>query len=109
MAVNKDAYSRYLVLDELLRTRHDLTTSSLTIEVNKRLDVDKAVTQRQIQKDINDMMCKPFEAPIQTKGWYRYYTDSSYSILSIELSEEERRLLYEVLSSLGQFVVLDFF
>ena len=109
MAINKDAYSRYLVLDELFQTRRDLTTTSLTIEVNKRLDEDKAVTQRQIQKDINDMMCKPFEAPIQTKGWYRYYTDSSYSILNIELSGEERRLLYEVLSSLGQFDGLEHF
>lgn len=109
MAVNKDAYSRYLILDELFQTRRDLTTASLTVEVNKRLDEDKAVSQRQIQKDINDMMAKPFKAPIQTRGWYRYYTDPDYSIMNIELSEEERRLLYEVLSSLGQFEGLEHF
>ena len=59
------------------------------------------------------MQCAPFSAPIEPikkdgKNIYRY-TDSSFSIFREEMSREERILLREVLSTLGQFGGIDNF
>jgi predicted DNA-binding transcriptional regulator YafY len=105
MGVTKNAYIRYKVLDELLQTTNTLTTTELTKRVNKKLAGIRfnEVGVRTIQKDLIALSQSPFNAPINTKGNYRYYTESDYSIMYIELTDEERNLLYEVLSTLGQF------
>lgn len=83
MGVTKNAYIRYKVLDELLQTTNTLTTTELTKRVNKKLAGIgfNEVGVRTIQKDLIALSQSPFNAPINTKGNYRYYTESDYSIM----------------------------
>lgn len=111
MSITKNAYVRFKILDEMLQSYKTYTTSDLCERCNQKLeDLGlPTVSIRAIQKDLVAMQERPFCAPINMEGKFRYYTDSSYSILYIELSEEERNLLYEVLSTLGQFDGLENF
>jgi predicted DNA-binding transcriptional regulator YafY len=71
------------------------------------------VTQSCIEKDLNALEYAPFSAPIKRINWNGKrcikYGDSSFSIFKQEMSSEERKLLREVLSTLGQFDGLDNF
>lgn len=111
MPTNKNALIRYKYLDKLLSDRHHYyTIRDLTDKVNDMMDrdeLDTHVVKRTIEKDLWAMQCAPFSAPIESierngRNIYRY-SDSSFSIFSEELSSEERHLLNEVLSTLGQF------
>lgn len=71
------------------------------------------VTQRCIEKDLNTLEYAPFSAPIVRFNWDGKrcisYEKSSFSIFKQEMSREERNLLREVLSTIGQFEGLDNF
>jgi predicted DNA-binding transcriptional regulator YafY len=110
MPTNKNALIRYKYLDRLLSDHHHYyDIHDLTEKVNDMLYEDgfKEVTQRCIEKDLNTLEYAPFSAPIErfrksgksciTYGQY------SFSIFKEDMSREERGLLREVLSTLGQF------
>jgi predicted DNA-binding transcriptional regulator YafY len=101
----------------LLSDRHHYyDINDLTEKVNDMMALDElgmSVVRRTIEKDLLAMQLAPFSAPIgfekkNGKNIYRY-TDSTFSIFSHELSREERNLLREVLSTIGQFDGLDNF
>lgn len=116
MPTNKNAYIRYKCLDKLLSDRHHYyDRKTLTEKVNNMLYElgYRPVGKRTIEKDLDALMCSPFNAPIkETKKNGKLivaYSDCSFSIFSQELSREERNLLREVLSTIGQFDGLDNF
>jgi len=111
MPTNKNAFIRYKYLDRLLSDHyHYYDIHDLTDKVNEMMELDKLemnVGQRQIEKDIAALQVAPFSAPIKRfkfndRSIIRY-SNRSFSIFSEELSGEERLLLREVLSTLGQF------
>lgn len=121
MPVNKNAMTRYKILDELLSCKyHNYSLNDLTEEVNKRLDdmSISAVTRRCIEKDIAYIEYEgPFMASITRYTASGYdkekqksidkmclkYTKPSYSIFKKEMSSDEEYLISETLSLLGQF------
>lgn len=116
MPVNKNAFIRYKYLDKLLSDHHHYyDIHDLTEKVNDDLLSDgfKDVTQRCIEKDLVDLQDAPFSAPIDHFKWNGKsciaYNDPSFSIFKMEMSDEERNLLREVLNTIGQFNGLDNF
>lgn len=116
MPTNKLAYIRYRFLDKLLSDRHHYyDRKTLTEKVNDMLYQAgyKPVGKRTIEKDLNELMCAPFNAPIievkKNNKTCVTYSDKSFSLFSEELTREERNLLREVLSTIGQFDGLDNF
>ena len=117
MPTNKNALIRYKYLDRLLSDRHHYyDINDLTEKVNDMMELDElgmSVVRRTIEKDLLAMQLAPFSAPIECvkkngKNIY-HYANSSFSIFTQELSPEERNLLREVLSTIGQFDGLDNF
>lgn len=116
MPTNKNALIRYKYLDRLLSDHHHYyDIHDLTEKVNDMLYNDgfSEVTQRCIEKDLNTLEYAPFSAPIKRFNWNGKrcitYDDRSFSIFKQEMSREERNLLREVLSTIGQFDGLDNF
>ncbi len=123
MPTNKNAMTRYKILDELLSNHyHNYSLNDLTEEVNKRLvemypDGD-GVVRRTIEKDIYYLEYEgPFIVEIERYTVPCYdnekqksslkqclrYTDPSFSIFKKEMTSDEEYLLREALSLLGQF------
>ena len=123
MPKNKNAMTRYKILDELLSNRyHCYSLDDLTEEVNRQLkemdpDTD-GVVRRTIEKDINYLEYGgPFMVEIEryivpgygTKTRRTHnkqclrYSDRTFSIFKKDFSKEEAFLLNEALSMLGQF------
>lgn len=116
MPTNKNALIRYMHLDTLLSDRHHYyDMRDLTDICNSRLRLGglAEVTQRCIEKDIRNLESEPFNAHITRERRNGktciQYTDTSFSIFTKKMSDEERMLLREVLSTLGQFDGLDNF
>ena len=116
MPTNKNALIRYKYLDRLLSDHHHYyDIHDLTEKVNDMLYEDgfPEVTQRCIEKDLNTLEFAPFSAPIERFIWNGKrcisYEKRSFSIFKQEMSREERNLLREVLSTIGQFNGLDNF
>lgn len=116
MPTNKLAYIRYRFLDKLLSDRHHFyDRNTLTEKVNDMLYQAgyKPVVKRTIEKDLDELKCAPFKAPIiefkKNSKICVTYADNSFSLFREELSKEERLLLREVLSTIGQFDGLDNF
>ncbi len=117
MPTNKNAMSRIAFLDEILsdKNRH-YSLDDLTEKCNESLEkIDVApVTRRCIEYDINYIEYGgAFDAEIE-----RYthngrqclrYKDPSFSIFKKKLSDDEKNLLQEALSTLGQFDGLENF
>lgn len=110
MPTNKNALSRIKFLDELLSDRHHFyNLDDLTEKCNKKLEaIDvKPVTRRMIEKDLNYIEYGTFCAEIErySAGGKRCvrYADPSFSIFTKKLSNDEKNLLQETLSTLGQF------
>ena len=120
MPKNKNAMTRYKILDELLSNRyHNYSLDDLTEEVNNRLsdinpDTD-GVGRRTIEKDIEYLEYKgPFEE-VDIDRYYVVdgkngrkkkclrYANPNFSIFSKPLTDDEEYLLKESLSLLGQF------
>ena len=116
MPKNKNAVIRYRYIDELLSNRNRyITTRELAEKVNKRLVEDgyESVTLRCIQKDLIDLQDELFGADIireniAGKECIRY-AEKGFSIFTKKLSEDEEKLLSEVLKTIGQFDGLDNF
>lgn len=116
MPKNKNALSRFMILDKMLSDRHHYyDMHDLTLKCNEQLiEADlPTVTKRCIEKDIVDMELPPFRAPIERYSrdghTYLRYAKADFSIFRKELSEEERHLLREVLNTIGQFEGLTHF
>lgn len=109
MPTNKNALIRYKQLDRLLSDHHHYyDIHDLTEKMNEYLKNEgfSTVTQRCVEKDLVNMQGL-FSAPIEHEtidGKNRiFYWNRSFSIFKQEMSREERSLLREVLSTLGQF------
>lgn len=108
--------TRYQILDELLSDKyHCYDTKDMMDICNDRLLYAEypQVSLRCIQKDIHYLENHPFYAEITRynvdgKRCLRY-AKPNYSIFRKELSEEEKTLLCEVISTIGQFEGLDNF
>ena len=116
MPTNKNALIRYKYLDRLLSDHHHYyDIHDLTERVNAMLYDDgfPEVTQSCIEKDLNTLEYAPFSAPIKRFVWNGKrcitYGNRSFSIFKQEMTREERNLLREVLSTIGQFDGLDNF
>ncbi len=130
MPSNKNAVIRYMYLDQLLSDRyHKYTCLDLLNKVNERLDLagfptiggdpsdyDRYIKsgKRVIQLDIQALQESPFSMEIDCSEKlygspvYRY-ADQTQSLFSKPLSDDEKRLLQEVINTLGQFAGLDNF
>lgn len=130
MPSNKNAVIRYMYLDQLLSDRyHKYTCLDLLNKVNERLDLagfptiggdpsdyDRYIKsgKRVIQLDIQALQESPFNMEIDSSEKlygspvYRY-ADQTQSLFSKPLSDDEKRLLQEVINTLGQFAGLDNF
>lgn len=123
MPINKNAMTRYKILDDLLSNRYrNYSLNELTEEVSDRLcEIDpntNGVSRRTIEKDLQYLEYEsPFMVELErysvsiydrdrdknvTKRCVRY-VDPSFSIFKKELSDDEKYLLREALSILGQF------
>lgn len=130
MPSNKNAVIRYMYLDQMLSDRYNkYTCEDLLIKVNERLefagyptiggdksDYDRYIRsgKRVIQLDLQALQDSPFNMEIDSSERlygspvYRY-ADQTQSLFSKPLSDDEKRLLQEVLNTLGQFSGLDNF
>lgn len=121
MPVNKNALTRYALLDKLLSNRRKAySIQDMTDYLEEELPKygQSPVTKRQVEKDLNylefdspfDVEFERFKVDAPNKsgdGVYKKpcirYLDPSFSIFKKELSDEERSLLSSVLSTLGSF------
>ena len=129
MPANKNALTRYYILDSLLANRHhNYSSKELCQIVNEKLEELKtseelkkkeaAVSLRTIQDDLHYLEFGPFLAEIEhyqidvpsqknpyktVKKTCHRYADPSYSIFKKDMTEDEKYLLAEALSLLGQF------
>lgn len=117
MPSNKLAAIRYFYLDQMLSDRHhNYSRTDLCEKCNEKLRRDgyEEVSKRTIELDLNAMADAPFSMEIVDdmivcgKRIVRY-ADQTQSIFSKPLSEDEKRLLKEVLNTLGRFSGLDNF
>ncbi len=116
MPINKNAVTRYKYLDEMLSDKHHYyDIHDLTEGVNRQLMeiAQEPVSQRTIEKDIKYLEYEPFDADIErikidSKHCIRY-EQAGFSIFTKELSDNERTLLRELLSTVGQFDGIDSF
>lgn len=120
MPKNKNALTRYKILDELLSNRyHNYSLDDLTEEVCNRLseiepDTD-GVSRRTIEKDIEYLEYKGPFTGVDIERYYignekngrkkmcLRYANPNFSIFSKPLTTAEEYLLKEVISLLGQF------
>lgn len=120
MPTNKNAMTRYMVLDKLLSNRyHNYSTQDLLEIVNEHLH-DMGIDPigiRCMEKDIAYLKGEnsPFMAEIECYDVDVYngkrtvsktclrYADPSFSIFHKDMSDEEEYLLSQALSLLGQF------
>ena len=130
MATNKNAIIRYMFLDQLLSDRHySCTCKELVMKINDMLvfngfkpiyngdpedKVDMNRAKRLIQLDIIALQDAPFNIEIDSSekrnGAPVYkYKDMSHTLFAKQISDDEKRLLCEVLNSLGNFSGLDSF
>lgn len=130
MPSNKNAVIRYMYLDQMLSDRYNkYTCEDLLLKVNERLAFAGYPTiggdpsdyahyiksgKRVIQLDLQALQESPFNMEIDSSERlygspvYRY-ADQTQSLFSKPLSDDEKRLLQEVLNTLGQFSGLDSF
>ena len=122
MPANKNTVTRYYILDKLLANRyHHYSVEDLRQHVNEELKElgQEPVSRRTIELDLHYLEYEgPFLAEIEhyqidvpsqknpnktvKKSCHRY-ADPSVSIFKKELKEDEKYLLSEALSLLGQF------
>ena len=130
MPSNKNAVVRYMYLDQMLSDRYNkYTCEALLKKVNERLELAGFPTiggdrsdyehyirsgKRVIQLDLQALQDAPFNMEIDSSERlngapvYRY-SDQTQSLFSKPLSDDEKRLLHEVLNTLGQFSGLNNF
>ncbi len=111
MPYNKDAYTRYKLIDACLRRKTKPTPTLQDIVDYVGDKIEKYISVSSIQKDIYAMRYDKnlgFEAPIQydakKKGYY--YEDPEYYIEKLPVSEEELQGLEMSLGFLQQYTSL---
>ena len=119
MPQNKNAITRYIILDRLLQHKFGHTIKELTELCNNELG-DKgyeSVTKRCIEKDLIAMEEEPFYAeivrtgktPIEDKNGKSHmvqlarYSNPYFSIFNHELNDDEKALLRKALEPFGKF------
>lgn len=112
MPINKDAMSRYRIIDRMLAdSSRDYTTHEIHRAVLRECP---EVSFRMIQKDINALedpegsFRKKMKRNAGRRGTVRY-EDQSEPLFYQELTFDEEEVLREVLKTLGQFEGLDNF
>ena len=121
MPANKNAETRYKILDQLLANRyHHYSTGDLLELVNEEL-VEMGmnpIKRRSIEYDLNYLENGPFQADIEhyqidevswnnpdkvvKKNCHRY-RDRSFSIYQQKMSDDEKQILGETMKLLGHF------
>ena len=92
MAITKEAYSRYLAIDNCLRRKQGATLQKLIEFVSDKLA--RPIAERTIQQDLQMMRYDQslgFEAPIvfdRTRKVY-LYSDENYSIQRMPVSADD--------------------
>ena len=121
MPANKNAETRYKILDQLLARRYgNYSTEDLLEMVNEALvEMDmKPIKRRSLEYDLNYLENGPFQADIEhyqidvpsrnnpdktvKKNCHRY-RDRSFSIYQQKMSDDEKQILGETMKLLGQF------
>lgn len=106
MPLNREAYTRYRLIDIRLRKKPYPHLDELIWFLNEKLD--KAVSKRTVQMDLQEMRQNQnlnFNAPIfydKTEKIYRY-SDEEYSIHNLPVSADELHGLDFAISILDQF------
>lgn len=116
MPTNKNAMTRYKILDELLSNRyHNYSLDDLTLEVNRRYrDIypnSNGIVRRTIEKDIHYL---EYELDVDIEHYYvantngrarkcLRYAEQNFSIFSKSLTDDEKYVLRELMSLVGQF------
>jgi predicted DNA-binding transcriptional regulator YafY len=106
MPLNRDAFTRYRLLDERLRKKPHPTLENLIEHVSENLD--KPVSRRTVQLDIQEMrysQALKFEAPIifDRAAHSYYYSDATYSINNLPVTADDLHGLEFAISLLDQF------
>lgn len=126
MALFKNQFARYRIIDECLQNRYHTPSTSarpedigywpiidLMVEVSRKLDLQKIISERQIKEDIRRMKEDPdlsFYAPIINKKGVGYtYSDPNYSLSKLPLSPAELDALKDVIKILSQFKGFKYF
>jgi len=106
MPLNRDAFTRYRLIDERMRRRPYPTLEQLIMHVSENLD--KPVSKRTIQLDLQEMRYSQslkFDAPIifdrSTKAYE--YSDKGYSINNLPVTADDLHGLEFAISLLDQF------
>ncbi len=113
MPANKNAMTRYKLLDDLLSNRyHSYSIADMTEYINERLveyDADGgSVCRRTIEKDIKYLEEGPFGADIErytddcNKRCLRY-ANEGFTIFKQELNDDEKLMLRETIRMIGRF------
>lgn len=106
MPLNRDAYTRYRLLDARIRKKPHPTLDDLIEYIQEH--TDKLVSRRTVQLDLQEMRYNQslgFNAPIEynrSEKNYRY-TDPAYSITNLPVSADELHGLDFAISLLEQF------
>jgi predicted DNA-binding transcriptional regulator YafY len=94
MPFNKDAYTRYKLIDERLRSKNKPAPTLLDLQAYVCKKLNKEVSVRTLQTDLQDMRYDSglgYKAPIaydrKTKSYC--YTEEGYSIDKLPLNEED--------------------
>ena len=111
MPTNKNASFRYRVLDQCFQNQFcQWTLNALIEKVSEELEthygIEKGVSKRQIQEDLNVMRSEPprgFDAPIICKNGLYFYDDSTFSIEKKALNSQDINSLSDALGLLRQF------
>lgn len=106
MPLNRDAYTRYRLLDARIRKKPHPTLEDLIEYIQQH--TDKVVSKRTIQLDLQEMRYNQslgFNAPIAyNRSEKNYcYTDEAYSITNLPVSADELHGLDFAISLLEQF------
>lgn len=119
MPQNKNAITRYIILDQLLQHKYGHTVKELTRLCNDELGYKgyEPVTKRCIEKDLLAMEGEPFYAEIDRTGSIPKedkngkarkvqlvrYANPSFSIFNHEMNDDEKALLRKALEPFGKF------
>jgi predicted DNA-binding transcriptional regulator YafY len=109
MPENKNAYTRYLILDECLRNGYaQFTLSTLLKKLNEKL-IEKDISpigRTQFHKDLNYLeydLGAPIEREQNGQSKRIFYSDSNYSIKNQNIDIKEIKAIRDSLATLLQF------
>jgi predicted DNA-binding transcriptional regulator YafY len=106
MPLNREAYTRYRIIDELLRKKPYPTLDILIEKISERFD--KPVSKRTVQLDLQELRYNQalgFNAPITYSRAEKHYSysDENFSINTLPIKADELHGLDFAISILDQF------